>query len=102
MRLVLIYPPHWKIAAPGEPPYAPGEGPPTGHEGIVLDGDLLGPPYGLLLLSAQAIRAGHSVTTLNLADFAWPEVDGAEDLDSTGCLVNETGLRGDLLIPGGE
>jgi radical SAM superfamily enzyme YgiQ (UPF0313 family) len=41
----------------------------------VLAGDLLGPPYGLLQLSAQAIRAGHSVTTLNLADFAWPEVE---------------------------
>lgn len=44
---------------------------------MTLAGDFLGPPYGLLLLAAQAIRAGHLVTTLNLSNFAWSDVKGA-------------------------
>jgi len=35
MRIALIYPPPWKIAAPGEPADTHGDGPPTGYR----DGD---------------------------------------------------------------
>ncbi len=75
MRIALIYPPPWKIAAPGEAPFPPGEGPPRGREAMTLGGDFLGPPYGLLQLDAQARRAGYEVVTLNLATFAWREVE---------------------------
>ena len=61
MRIVMIYPPPWKIAAPGDPLYPPGEGPPKGREGMVLDGDFIEAPYGTLSLAAQAKKAGHDV-----------------------------------------
>jgi radical SAM superfamily enzyme YgiQ (UPF0313 family) len=75
MRVALIYPPPWKIAAPGGVPFPVGQGPPAGREEMTLGGDFLGPPYGLMLLDAQLRRKGFQVTTLNLADFPWPQVE---------------------------
>lgn len=70
MRIVLIYPPPWKIPGVGEPA-DPVHGPPVDfHEGD-LDPDFWQTPYGLFTLGAQARRAGHEVKVLNLSAFTW-------------------------------
>ncbi|MFH1980973.1 MAG: radical SAM protein [Pseudomonadota bacterium] len=75
MRIVLIYPPPWKIHRPGEAPYPPGEGAPAGSDPApLLDGDFLQAPYGLLSIAAQAQNTGHAVTTGNLANACWTKV----------------------------
>src|SRR5688572_31857003 len=76
MRIVLLYPPPWKLAEPGEAlasddPYAP----PRDHDPGDLDPDFHQIPYGLLSLGAQAIRAGHAVKILNLSAFSWRRVE---------------------------
>jgi radical SAM superfamily enzyme YgiQ (UPF0313 family) len=76
MKVVLLYPPPWKIAGEGEPPYKDG-GPPAGYRDGDLDPDFHQIPYGLLSLGAQAIRAGHQVKVLNLSSFPWTKVDEA-------------------------
>ncbi len=75
MRIVLLYPPPWKIAAAGGAPDASGDGPPPGAAGLDTKGDFATAPYGLLSLAAQALRAGHQVKVLNLSTFAWPDVE---------------------------
>jgi radical SAM superfamily enzyme YgiQ (UPF0313 family) len=75
MRIALIYPPPWKIAAPGENADAHGDGPPTGYRDGDLDADFYQTPYGLFSLGAQAIRAGHQVKILNLSSYPWSRVD---------------------------
>ena len=75
MRVVLLYPPPWKIPAVAQPADNSGDGPPNNIEERGLDSDFLTAPYGLLSLAAQAIRAGHQVKTLNLASFPWSEVE---------------------------
>jgi radical SAM superfamily enzyme YgiQ (UPF0313 family) len=75
MRIVLLYPPPWKIPAPGEEPDCSGEGPPSNwHASCSFDGDTLHIPCGLLSLAAQVRHAGHEVTVLNLYTFAWRDV----------------------------
>jgi radical SAM superfamily enzyme YgiQ (UPF0313 family) len=75
MKIILLYPPPWKIAASGESPYPPGEGPYQGWQpGTPFDGSELRAPYGLLSLAAQAKRAGHQVELLNLYTFPWKEI----------------------------
>ena len=75
MRIVLLYPPPWKIPEPGQRPYPPEEGAPEGIDSqAALAGDLIQAPYGLLSLAAQAIHAGHNVTVLNISNFPWPAV----------------------------
>ncbi len=75
MHIVLIYPPPWKIAVPGEVLSDHSEGPPVGLDSArCLSGDILNIPYGLLSLAAQARAAGHSVTVLNLFAFAWQDI----------------------------
>jgi radical SAM superfamily enzyme YgiQ (UPF0313 family) len=74
MRVALLYPPPWKIPAPGEAPDVDGEGPPTEYMEGDLDGDFYQTPYGLFALGAQAIRAGHSVKVVNLSAFPWRTV----------------------------
>lgn len=98
MRVVLLYPPPWKIAAEGQAPYPPGEGPPPGVDPDAVDsGDFLQAPYGLLSLAAQAERDGQAVSVFNLADFPWPEVEALisrlpGDLFGLSCLtVNRRG-----------
>ncbi len=74
MKVALIYPPPWKIAAAGEPASAAGEGPPSDYQEGDLDADFYQTPYGLFSLGAQAIRAGHQVKVLNLSSFPWSRV----------------------------
>lgn len=73
MKVALLYPPPWKLAAEGEPAYAEG-GPPAGYREGDLDPDFHQIPYGLLSLGAQAIAARHQVKVLNLSSFAWKRV----------------------------
>lgn len=75
MRIVLLYPPPWKIPGPGEPLPPRGEGPPSDFEQGDLDADFYQTPYGLFTLGAQAIRAGHQVKVLNLSGFTWTQVE---------------------------
>ena len=77
MRVLLIYPPPWKIPEPGQQPDESGEGPPPGIDSAaLLSGDILHLPCGLLSLAAQAQRAGHTVEVLNLFTFAWDRIVG--------------------------
>jgi anaerobic magnesium-protoporphyrin IX monomethyl ester cyclase len=75
MRIALLYPPPWKIAASGEAPYPEREGPPSGYREGDLDADFYQTPYGLFSLGAQARRAGHQVKIMNLSAFAWSRVE---------------------------
>jgi anaerobic magnesium-protoporphyrin IX monomethyl ester cyclase len=40
-----------------------------------LDADFFQTPYGLFVLGAQALRAGHQVKVMNLSGFAWKRVE---------------------------
>ncbi len=75
MRIALLYPPPWKIPAPGGAAYAPAEGPPSELREGDLDADFFQMPYGLLALAAQAMRAGHQVRVANLSAWPWDRVD---------------------------
>ena len=55
MKIALLYPPPWKIAAAGEP-----DGPPAGYREGDLDADFHQTPYGLFAIGAEALRAGHN------------------------------------------
>jgi radical SAM superfamily enzyme YgiQ (UPF0313 family) len=97
MRIALLYPPPWKISAPGEAPFGAGEGPPAGYREGDLDPDFHQTPYGLFALGAQAIRAGHEVKVLNLSAFAWrrvEEVVAALDADLYGLSCWTANRRG--------
>lgn len=74
MRVALIYPPPWKIAAAGQPAFPPGQGPPSDFLPGDLDADFFQVPYGLLSLASVAIDAGHQARVLNLSGFAWDDV----------------------------
>lgn len=76
MRVALIYPPPWKIEAPGEPRVPPeAGGPPADYRDGDLDADFYQTPYGLFSIGAQAIRAGHQVKLLNLSAFTWSRIE---------------------------
>jgi hypothetical protein len=97
MRVALLYPPPWKIAEAGEPPYPPGEGPPRTYREGDLDADFHQLPYGLLALGAAAIRAGHSVKVHNLSSFSWKRVEeviGALEADVFGFSCWTANRRG--------
>src|SRR5580692_9720138 len=74
MRIALLYPPPWKIAAKGDGP-ASADGPPADYREGDLDADFYQTPYGLFSLGAQALRAGHQVKVLNLSAFPWQKVE---------------------------
>lgn len=74
MRIVLLYPPPWKIPSQGEAP-DPKDGPPPGYRQGDLDADFYQTPYGLFSLGAQAIRAGHQVKVINLSAYPWTQVE---------------------------
>ena len=77
MRIALVYPPPWKIAAPDEPQSAYGDdGPPPDYKDGDLDADFYQTPYGLFSLGAQAIRAGHQVKVFNLSSYPWTKRRG--------------------------
>jgi radical SAM superfamily enzyme YgiQ (UPF0313 family) len=83
MRIVLLYPPPWKVAAPGEHADFGQDGPPEGFRPTDVDRDFFQAPYGLLSLAAQALRAGHQVKVLNLSAFTWTRVqDVLRQLDA--------------------
>jgi radical SAM superfamily enzyme YgiQ (UPF0313 family) len=95
MRIVLLYPPPWKIAAGGED--FGEEGPPEGYREGDLDPDFHQIPYGLLSLGAQAARAGHEVKVLNLSAFPWKKVEetiAALDADLFGMSCWTANRRG--------
>ncbi len=101
MRIALLYPPPWKIAAPGEPADAHGDGPPAEYRQGDLDADFHQTPYGLFALGAQALRAGHSVKVLNLSAFAWSRVEevlAALDADVFGMSCWTANRRGVALV----
>src|SRR5512140_2150600 len=76
MRIALVYPPPWKIAAPDQPRNAHGDdGPPPDYKDGDLDADFYQTPYGLFALGAQAIRAGHQVKVINLSSYPWDRVE---------------------------
>jgi radical SAM superfamily enzyme YgiQ (UPF0313 family) len=77
MRIVLLYPPPWKIAAAGEAAPLMADGPPPEYRPGDLDPDFHQTPYGLFSLGAQAIRAGHQVKIFNLSGYGWSEVEAA-------------------------
>ena len=77
MRIVLLYPPPWKLPPPGQADGGDPDGPPPGYAEGDLDPDFHQIPYGLLSLGAQAARAGHQVKVFNLSAFAWPAVEAA-------------------------
>jgi radical SAM superfamily enzyme YgiQ (UPF0313 family) len=74
VRIVLLYPPPWKVPASGQLP-DPVDGPPPEFRDGDLDPDFHQTPYGLLSLGAQAERAGHAVKLFNLSGFTWSQVD---------------------------
>jgi len=78
MRILLVYPPPWKIPAPGQPA-AWEDGPPDGYQTGDLDADFYQIPYGLLQLGANALRAGHQVKVLNLSSYSWDKVGAVLD-----------------------
>jgi radical SAM superfamily enzyme YgiQ (UPF0313 family) len=101
MRIALIYPPPWKITAPGEPPDAHGDGPPADYREGDLDPDFHQIPFGLLSLGAQAIAAGHQVKVLNLSGFAWARVEeviAGLDADLFGMSCWTSNRRGVALV----
>ncbi len=76
MRVLLLYPPPWKIPVRGEAPAPAPEGPPNAESPYDLpDNDGLMIPYGLLTLAGIARRAGHQVEVYNFGSFAWREVE---------------------------
>ena len=83
MRVALLYAPPWKIPVSGEAPDPGGDGPPAEYVEGDLDGDFFQTPYGLFVLGAQALRAGHQVKVCNLSGFFWHTVEGVlRDLDA--------------------
>src|SRR5580700_8002970 len=101
MRIALLYPPPWKIAAPGEGKGAGADGPPSDYREGDLDADFYQTPYGLFALGAQALRAGHSVKVMNLSAFAWSRVEevlAALDADVYGMSCWTANRRGVALV----
>jgi radical SAM superfamily enzyme YgiQ (UPF0313 family)/Flp pilus assembly protein TadD len=74
LRIVLIYPPPWRIPPPRDVSSGMPFGPPRGGHGSSLTGDFKTIPFGLLSIAAQAMRAGHDVRVFNLSVCSWEEV----------------------------
>jgi anaerobic magnesium-protoporphyrin IX monomethyl ester cyclase len=74
MRVLLVYPPPWKIPDPNSAPDAM-DGPPENYREGDLDTDFFQIPYGLLSLATNSLRAGHQVKVLNLSSYPWSCVE---------------------------
>jgi anaerobic magnesium-protoporphyrin IX monomethyl ester cyclase len=74
MKVLLIYPPPWKIVGNGEPPVPLGEGAPAEFIEGDLDADFFQTPYGLFTLASEAMTRGHQVKVVNLSSYRWSEV----------------------------
>jgi anaerobic magnesium-protoporphyrin IX monomethyl ester cyclase len=97
MKIALLYPPPWKIHAPGESVDYGREGPPAGYQTGDLDPDFHQIPYGLLSLGAQALRGGYPTKVMNLSGFAWSRVEqviAALDADLFGLSCWTSNRRG--------
>ena len=100
MKIALVYPPPWKIAAPGEPRFTT-DGPPEGYRDGDLDADFHQTPYGLFAIGAEALRAGHHVKILNLSSYPWRKVEeivAALDADVWGMSCWTANRRGVRLV----
>ena len=75
MRIVLVYPPPWKIPEHGQLSDQRGDGPPEGFRSSDLDADFFQMPYGAFTLAAVVEQAGHQVKVVNLSGFPWPLAD---------------------------
>ena len=101
MRIALLYPPPWKMAASGEIADFGPDGPPRDFRDGDIDVDFHQMPYGLLSLAAQAMRAGHQVKVLNLSSVPWVEVErvlGALEADLYGLSCFTANRRGVELV----
>ena len=101
MKIALLYPPPWKIAAPGERADFGADGPPPEYRPGDLDADFHQTPYGLFTLGAEAIRAGHQVKVINLSAYPWSQVDAivqALDADVFGMSCWTANRRGVALV----
>ncbi len=74
MRILLLYPPPWKIPDSTRPPDV-ADGPPRDYRDGDLDTDFFQIPYGLLSLAANSLRAGHQAKVLNLSSYTWPSIE---------------------------
>ena len=82
MRVLLLYPPPWKIPDSGMA-LDVMDGPPKDYKDGDLDTDFFQIPYGLLSLAANALRAGHQVKVLNLSSYTWTSIEAiASQLDA--------------------
>lgn len=85
----------------GEPPDTTGDGPPAEYLEGDLDADFFQTPYGLFVLGAQALRAGHQVKVINLSGFPWQRVEEivrALDADLFGLSCWTANRRGVSLV----
>jgi len=101
MRVALLYPPPWKIPAPGDAADFGADGPPSDYREGDLDADFHQTPYGLFALGAQAMRAGHSVKVINLSAYPWARVDDvlrALDADVYGMSCWTANRRGVAIL----
>jgi radical SAM superfamily enzyme YgiQ (UPF0313 family) len=102
LRIILIYPPPWKLARAGEAQYAGAEGPPEGGPfEQYLRGDSEHIPLGLLSLAAQASATGHDVRVLNLFAFAWKDIEDiitATEADLFGLSCFTQNRRGSIML----
>jgi anaerobic magnesium-protoporphyrin IX monomethyl ester cyclase len=97
MKIALLYPPPWKLDAPGESIDYGRQGPPDGYQEGDLDPDFHQIPYGLLSLGAQALHAGYPTKVMNLSGFAWSRVEqviAALDADLFGMSCWTSNRRG--------
>ncbi|HVU05027.1 MAG TPA: radical SAM protein [Polyangiaceae bacterium] len=101
MRVVLLYPPPWKIPAPGAPADFGKDGPPAEYREGDLDADFHQTPYGLFALGAAVVRAGHAAKIYNLSAFSWEKVEEivrALDADMFGLSCWTANRRGVALV----
>ncbi len=85
---------------PGELVGGP-DGPPSEYVEGDLDADFFQTPYGLFVLGAQALRAGHHVKVINLSGFAWTKVEDVVrrlDADVYGLSCWTANRRGVALV----
>jgi len=74
MKVLLVYPPPWKIVGPDEARAPQGEGAPAEFIEGDLDADFFQTPYGLFTLASEAMARGHQVKVVNLSAYRWSEV----------------------------
>ncbi|MBF0358323.1 MAG: tetratricopeptide repeat protein [Magnetococcales bacterium] len=97
LRTLLIQPPIYKTAPPGEAPFPAAEGGPPTQNRDKIDGDSIITTYGLLSVAAQVLKSGRKALVCNISDFTWPEVEKLIryiDVDLVGITCLTLNLRG--------